>query len=171
MESALISIVSVALVIIASVTMMMNSFSSINSMMDSWMNMEKQAEAIRNTDIEIVPPATYTGGTIDLFIENDGNVNIDSFDQWDIIARLQTGDIRYIDYTSNSTPGSNQWSTDGIYLSDNTSVPEIFDPNILNPGEALKVHINLDPEITPGEYAQLVASTANGVKAQCFISR
>lgn len=169
MESALVSIVSVALIIVASVTMMLSSFSSINSIMDSWKKIEEETDIKRRTDIAAVPPENYSGGIIELLVENEGETNLSNFDEWDIIARYQTGGIYYINYTE-SDPGSNQWTLEGIYLTDNTSTPEIFDTNILNPGESARLNINLAPEIASGETAMIITSTNNGVTSQCLVS-
>jgi hypothetical protein len=171
MESALVSIISVALVIIASVTMMVTSFSSINSVMESWQLMEKEADIIRRTDISARPPDSYNGGIIEVMVSNEGETMLSSFDKWDVIARYQTGGISYVEYTENPVPGGNQWSLEGIYLTDNTSVPEIFDYNVLNPGESARLYINLSPGLDPGDTGLITASTSNGVTSQCMVSR
>lgn len=171
MESALISMVSVALVIVASVTMMMSSFTSITSIMESWQEMEKKAELIRRTEISIRPPENYNGGVVDVYIENEGETNLSLFDKWDVIVRHQTGGVSYIEYTENPVPGPNQWRLEGLFLTDNTSISEIFDYNILNPGESARLNINISPEIEPGEAWLITASTSNGVASQCMVSR
>jgi hypothetical protein len=49
--------------------------------------------------------------------------------------------------------------------------PEVFDPNILDPGEVMIVTINPEREIGTGETARIVISTPNGVTSQCFVTR
>ncbi len=171
MESALISLVSVALVIIATVTMMMSALVSTSTITDSWKQMEQRAEDIRRTEITTVPPENYAGGTIDLMVRNEGQTNLGDFSHWDIIAQYQAGGIYYIDYTDNATPGNNEWTVEGLYLSDNTSLPELFDFNILNPGETAKLYIKLNPEIGAGTNGKITAVTSNGVTSQCLVSR
>lgn len=171
MESALVSMVCVALIIISSVTMMVSSFTSISTIVESWQQMEEEADNIRRTDISSIPAENYTGGIIDLFVSNKGETNLLSFDEWDIIARYQTGGICYIEYTDNITPDLNQWTVEGLYLTDNLTISEIFDHGILNPDETAKLRINLNPEIAVGETALINTSTENGVTSQCLISR
>lgn len=137
----MVSLVSTALVIISAVTMIMSIFSSTNAMADSWKQMEQQASGIRRTEITAIAPVNYAGGLINLTIRNDGQTNLDDFPRWDIIAQRENGNGSYIVYTDSLAPGSNQWAVEGIFLSDNR--PEIFDPNILNPGEQMQVLINL----------------------------
>ncbi|UCC16746.1 MAG: hypothetical protein JSU58_10340 [Dehalococcoidales bacterium] len=171
METALVSMVCVALIIISSVTMMVSSFTSVSTIVESWQQMEEEADNIRRTDISSIPPENYTGGIIDLFVSNEGETNLISFDEWDVIARYQTGGVCYINYTDDPLPGINQWTVADLYLSDNLSISEIFDPDILNPEESIHLKINLDPEITVGEKGLISISTENGVTSQCLISR
>ena len=169
METVILSLVSTALIIITSVTMIMSFFSSSNAMADSWKQMEQQASGIRRTEIAAIASENYTGGLINLTIRNDGQADIADFSRWDIIAQYQDGRGNYIVYTDNLTPVSNQWAVESIVLSDNSS--EIFDPDILNPGEQLNVLINLDPQLIAGETTRITAATPNGVTAQCLLTR
>lgn len=169
METVMVSLVSTALVIITSVTMITSFFSSTNAMADSLKQMEQQANGIRRTEIAAVAPENYAGGAINLTIRNDGQANLDDFPRWDIIAQYQNGGGNYMVYTDSPTPGNNQWTVAGIFLSDNRS--EVFDPNILNPGEQMNVLINLNPQLSEGETARITAATPNGVTAQCLLTR
>lgn len=171
MESALVSVVCVALIIISSVTMMVSSFTSVSTIVESWQQMEKEADNIRRTDISSIPPENYTGGIIDVFVSNEGETNLMSFEEWDVISRFQEGGICYINYTDNPVPDINEWTVEGLYLSDNVSMSEIFDPDILNPEESAHLIINLDPEIAAGGTGLISISTENGVTSQCLISR
>lgn len=171
MESALIALVSIALVIISTMTIMTSSFQSVTTIADSWRQMEQQADSIRRTEIAAGLTGNYTGGNINLMVVNEGQTDLNQFSRWDIIAQYQTGDTNYIAYTENATPGSNQWRVEGIYLSDNTTIAEVFDPNILNPGETIKVIINLDPDIAEGETGRITISTFNGITSQCLVTR
>lgn len=171
METALISLVSVALVIISVVTMTMSSFHSASAVIDSWKQMAQQADSIRRTEIMAVPPGDYGGGAIDLMVRNEGQTNLAQFSHWDVIAQYQIGGTYYIAYTDNITLGSNEWRVEGIYLSDNITITEVFDPNILNPAETMKVVINLDPDIGAGKTGKIIVSTPNGVTSQCLVTR
>ncbi|MEE8413346.1 MAG: hypothetical protein V3R96_02230 [Dehalococcoidales bacterium] len=170
MESLLIALVSVALVIIATVTMTISAFGSAITLTDSWNKMEKRAEDVRRTSIAVTPPDNYAGGNIALLVINDGQTDLSDFTHWDIITENQTGSIWYIDYTPDA-PGNNQWTLEGIYLTSNLSTTEAFDFNILNPGETANLTIKLSPEIGAGKLGKITVSTPNGVTAQCIVSR
>ncbi len=171
MESLLISLISVALVLVATVTMTMSAFSSAITITDSWSAMEQRVEEIRRTSIRVTPPDNYSGGNIDLMVSNDGHTNLGDFAHWDVIAEYQTGSLQYLDYTTDASPGSNQWTLEGIYMSSNTSILEAFDFNILNPWETANLTINLNPEIASGENGRITVSTPNGVTSQCIVIR
>lgn len=169
METAIICLTSIALVIIGTVTIIANCFYSAITVSDSWKEMEQQAGNIRRTEIIAVPPENYGGGDIHLVVRNEGQTKLDDFPHWDVIAQYQDGGIYYITYTLDYPPGSNEWTVEEIYMSDNSS--EVFDPNILNPEEKMKTVINLDPEIGEGKTGRVTVSTPNGVTSQCLVTR
>lgn len=171
METVLISLVSIALVIVGTVTLTLNAFTSAVRVADSVREMETAAADMRRTDIATALPASYTGGPIDLTVSNDGQVDLSSMSDWDIIVQYQTGGAAYLGYSSSYPPASDQWAIEGLYLSDNLSISEVFDNNVLNPGETMKISINLSSEIGPGETGRITVSTPNGVSAQSLVTR
>ncbi|MCX6013838.1 MAG: hypothetical protein NTV30_10670 [Chloroflexi bacterium] len=166
---SIISIVSLAILIIGTVTMLLSSFGAVRSLSDSWKQMEQQSNEMRNTQINAGLPGEYSGGDINLVINNDGKCNLNKFESWDIIATYQDGSTQYIIYTENTSPGNNQWTMEGIYLPDGRG--EVFDPGILNPGEDLHIKINTDPDINEKETCLFTISTSNGVTDSCMVSR
>ena len=169
METALISIVSIALIIVSTVTMTMGLFQSATGLAHSWQQMEQQAGSIRLTEINIVPPQNYNGGLIDLTVLNEGHSNLNDFPGWDVIAQYESGSLSYITYSESYPPGNNEWTVNGIYITGNG--PESFDPGILNPGEEMSMVINLYPEIEKGETARMTVTTPNGVTSTCYVTR
>lgn len=168
METALVSLVSIALVIIGTLTMTMSYLRSASTMADSWRQMEQQVGNILRTEIVATPPVSYSGGVVNLTVANEGQVNLGDFSYWDVIIQYQNGQANYIAYTE-YPPGSNQWAVEGIYQSDN--VTELFDLNLLNPGEEMIMAINLNPEIGEGTTGKITIATPNGVTSQCLVSR
>ncbi len=168
MESILLSFVSLALIIISTVTMTMSSLSSAANLSDSWKAMEAKARILQGTRIVGVPPKHYSGGVIEITIKNEGQVNLGDFKHWDVFVEDRVGGIRYLTYSSSYPPGSNQWAIQGIYISDNT--PEVFDINIFDPGEQLIMGLNPDPATPTGNPIKITVATNNGVTTQCFIT-
>jgi len=118
------------------------------------------------------PNMVHVLGNVTLAVANDGQTDLAEFATWDVIADYQnggTGQLVYLEYTAGNPPGSNQWTVEGIYLSNGNA--EVYDPDILNPGEKLKLVIDLSPDIAPGTTARITVSTPNGVTSQCLLDR
>ena len=93
METILVSLVSLALIIISCMTMAINTLQSTNKIAESWKQMTAQSSDINRTDIVALPPPNYTGGAINLTVENEGQTNLSDFSKWDVIVQYQTGNV------------------------------------------------------------------------------
>jgi len=171
MGTALMTLVFTSMMIIGMVTLSMSALQGATTVTDSLKAMEANDGIIRRTDIAAVPPAHYSGGNIELIIMNEGQTDLSQFSRWDVIAQYpDDGEVRppvYVEYTASNPPGSNQWTFEGLYLLN--SDPEVFNPDILDPWEQMKIVINLDREIDT--YGRITVSTPNGVTSQCSVSR
>ncbi|HEY90209.1 MAG TPA: hypothetical protein G4O07_00070 [Dehalococcoidia bacterium] len=108
------------------------------------------------------------GNSVCLKVINQGEASLTEFAKWDIIIQYENGTATYMIYTTSTTPGSNEWTVAGIYLL--SEDPEVFDPGILDPGEQMKLSLNVDPAISPGETVRITVSTPNGVKSMCLVT-
>ncbi len=169
METIFVSLISLALIIISTVTMAFNTMKSSNELAESWKVMEAQTLAISRTDISSIPPAQYLGGVIDITIANEGQTNLGNFPSWDAIVQYDYGSFNYLTYTESNPPGENQWTVSSINLANGN--PEVFDPNILDPGENMTVSIELNPDLAEGQTGIITISTPNGVKALTYVTR
>ncbi len=169
METILVSAVSVALVVLCTLTLTFNAFQSTNMLADGVKSMETQSTSIRQTEIRVLDLNDYQGGQINLCVKNEGKININDYPRWDVIIQYQTGNAVYLSHTETYPPQLGQWAVNGIFVTEET--PEVFDPSILNPGEMMIVAINSPTEIGIGEMAKIVVSTPNGVTSQCFVTR
>jgi len=104
-----------------------------------------------------------------LRVVNQGKTSLAQFAKWDIVVQYQSGAANYIGYTTSGSPGSNEWTVEGIYLLNNST--EVFDRDILNPEEQMKLLINIDPGIGSGEAIRITISTPHGVTSQCLVMR
>jgi hypothetical protein len=168
METTLVSLVSIALIVISAVTMTVSAFQSANKLADSWKTMEKVSSSAARTEITATAPENYSGGILDLTVINEGQINLSDFPRWDVIILFQSGTSRYLTYADTCPPGDNQWAVKGIYMAD--GLPEVFDRNILNPGEKMIVSASLIPEIGIGEMARATLATPNGITALCYVA-
>jgi len=169
MESILIFFVSLTLIIVSSVTMAMSTVNSTARLSESYKVMQTKTESARRTEIVSLPPQDYSGGTIDLTVKNEGQVNISDFGRWDVIIEEPAGNAAYLTYSASYPPGNNQWAVEGIYVVDDVS--EVFDINILNPGEQAVIGIDPGEMLDPGETIKITLSTSDGVTSQCYVTR
>ncbi|MBN1368568.1 MAG: hypothetical protein JW967_11645 [Dehalococcoidales bacterium] len=168
MENIFVSVISLALIIISTVTMTFSTMKSTSELADSIKQMEAQSSIKSRTDINAIPPEQYLGGIIDIIIVNEGQTNLGSFPDWDAIVQYEDGSGNYLTYTTSYPPGENQWTVEGLYLSNGD--PEIFNPNILDPGEQMTVSIELNPDLGTGESASFSISTPYGVKSRTYVT-
>lgn len=168
METVLVSLVSLALIIVSFVSMEINTLQSTNKIASSLKQMEAQSSELVRTNIAAVPPAAYSGGALDLTVRNDGQTNLADFTQWDVIVQYQDGDFSYLAYTPTGPVDPGQWTVQGIYAANGS--PETFDPGVLDPGEQMTLSINLDRNLGPGESCEITVSTPNGIKSQTQVT-
>jgi hypothetical protein len=169
MESVLVFLVSIALVIVSAVTMTMSTIQSTAKLSSTWKALEQRSSTIQRTSIVALSPENYHGGTIDIVVKNEGQVNINDFSHWDLIAEEQDGSSHYLTFTSNYPPASNQWAIKGIYVAEN--VPEAFDINIFNPGEQVVAGVNPSGIIDAGNTIKITMATAEGITSQCYVTQ
>jgi len=169
MESILISIVSLALIVFSTVTMTFSTLQAANRLSDAWKVMVTQSRSMARTEISSTPPGAYSGGPVYLSIENRGQVNLADFPRWDFIVQYRSGESLYLTYSPAYPPAAGQWALEGIYITGGR--PEVFDPDILNPGELMAVALNVSPEIALDETVRIIAGTPNGVTAQRYLTR
>jgi hypothetical protein len=170
METALVSLVCVAILLIGTVTTVFTSLKAATAVSDSLKSMEEEASSIRRTDI-VASVASY-GTPVVMWIANNGQTDLSDFNSWDIIAEYEqsgTHNVTYLTRASGGTPGDNEWALEGIYLP--SSSAEVYDLNILNPGEQAKILIALSPALNTGTTVRLTISAENGVTSQCQLTR
>ena len=134
-----------------------SSFTSIDTMCDSWKEQEAQMTDRSHTSITAVSSNTTADGSqVKITVRNGGNTSMANFDCWDVIVRYGEGDVQWLPY-SPAAPG---WTVSSF---SHEGGPEVFDPNILNPGEEMTVLLQLSPPVGQ-DYTNLATmATPNGV--------
>lgn len=167
MDTILVAIVVMVLIIMSGLIITVSIFQSANNLADSWKDMEAQSDSIKETAISAV--GNYSGGLIDIEVENEGSTNLYDYNNWDIIIQYQSGSASHLSYASTYPPASGGWAIEGIFMTG--GAPEVFDPDILNPEEFMAISANPETEMGIGETVRVVVSTPNGVTSQCFVTR
>jgi hypothetical protein len=104
--------------------------------------------------------------SINLTLENDGNIKLWNYEKFTLIATYDSDDgdnservTEVLSYAgATGSPGAGQWGISGF-------VQDGIDPQILNPDESITIVCSLDsPMFITGSFAVVVA-TDNGVSA------
>lgn len=167
MDTIVVAIIVLVLIIMSALTMMVVVFQSANDLADSWQNMEAQSISISETKISA--SGNYSGGLIDIAVQNEGSTNLYDYPGWDVIIQYQSGNSSRSSYSVSHPPSPGEWAIEGIYMTG--GLTEVFDPNILNPGEEMILSISPGMVIGDGETSRIVISTPNGATSQCFVTK
>ena len=161
MENLFITIVCIALILLATVSYATSSLSSADMISNSFKNAVERARVISRTDIRAENATTTANGSeVEVTLSNDGNTALRNFSRWDVIVRYQNGATAWIPYSASATPG---WSDQGTFLNGSA---DIFEPGILNPAETLKIKMRLSPAVAKSTTNLAIISTDSGVKTQ-----
>jgi archaellum component FlaF (FlaF/FlaG flagellin family) len=161
MENLFITIVCIALILLATVSYATSSLSSADMISNSFKKTVERAREIGRTDISATGAITSTGGSaVVVTLRNDGNTSLRNFSRWDVIVKYQNGATAWIPYAASAVPG---WSDNGTFLNGS---PDVFEPGIFNPAETLKINVRLSPAVADNTTNLAVISTDSGVNTQ-----
>ena len=165
METAIVSITLIALIIVGGMTMSQGFLSSVDSTMVGVEELSVREGEIMRTEISTINATQTASNSLDLSLRNSGQVKLSSFSKWDVIVKYyKSGSyhVTWLPYIDGS-PGNNEWTVSGIYLSSENLTAEIFEPEILNPGEEMIIQAKLSPGIQKGTTCDVIVSTPNGI--------
>lgn len=160
MENLFVTIVCIALILLATVSYATSSLGAADLVSNSFKAMAERASQIGRTDISATGATTVDGSAVDVMLANSGNTSLRNFSRWDVFVRYQDGTTARIPYRVSPAPG---WSDNGTFLDEG---PDLFEPGILNPGETLRISVRLSPAVADNTTNLVVVSTDKGVKAQ-----
>jgi len=168
MESAIMSLISMAIILVGTLVMAQGTLDSVDATSASWQQAEKRMGEVRRTDVDSVSVVLQPGNTVlDITLGNQGEVALNDFPRWDVVVQYRGADDNYyikrLPHTSADPPGDNQWTVTGIFLDAQASNPEIFEPGILNPEEEAVLQIKLNPVVKSGSTNRVNVTTPNGV--------
>ena len=161
MEHAIPALVLAAIIVVSGVILAGVTNSSVDSVGQSWRDMEALSEERIGTDLTVVS-TDVTGGGADLTVvlSNEGRTAIQEPALMDLIINYaDTGDERHVlwlPHTDSNPPGDNQWTVDSIS-------GDYRNHGIFDGGEQMTVKIHLNPATKDGPERWLVLATDAGV--------
>ncbi|HSW58614.1 MAG TPA: hypothetical protein VLH15_09440 [Dehalococcoidales bacterium] len=166
METAFVTIICVALMVIGGMTMSQGFLSSVDSTTKNIRVLSQRDQEIMRTNILIQSAHQTAPDRLMLKVKNIGQTKLAGFQKWDVIVHSQDASsqifVTWLPYDS-AGPGINSWNIQGIYLDSEGLVPEVFEPGILNPDEEMVFLCILDPQVGPNTVNLVSVSTPNGV--------
>ena len=171
METAIVSIICIALVVFGGMTMSQGFITSVDASTTSLEEIGQQDETIMRTELTPVSTSQPVGNTLEAILQNTGQTQIVDFNMWDIIVQYYdstgTYHVEWLPYTEEAL-GDNEWEVVWLRLD---GVDEIFEPNVLNPEEQIMIRLQLNPSVGAGTTNMLVVATPGGITASTYFSR
>ena len=164
METAFVSMICVALMVIGGMTMARGFLSSVDDTSVNMQEVSQRNEEIMRTNISAKAIVQPSADTLEVHIGNIGQTKLTDFPKWDVIVHhMDDNDTHYVTWLPYKTaaPGSNEWTVEGIYTA--SGQPEVFDPGILNPDEVMVIEAKIDPGIKSESENLVVITAPNGV--------
>lgn len=174
MENAVIALISIAIILGGTLTLMLSVVPSIDMFSTSWKEMTQRAGDMTRTQISTDNcTVSGEGNQVEVTVRNEGGVSLADFDSWDVIVKYYTDNTTYrvawLPYDSSDPPADNKWTgEDRIYFDGSA---ETVEPHILNPGEDMRILMQLSPVVAEHTTNWVTISTPNGVAGQVIFQR
>ena len=170
METAIVSLICIALVVFGGMTMSQGFITSVDTSTTGLEEIGQRDETIMRTELSPVSASMPAANTLEVTLENSGQTKIADFSKWDVIVQYYYGTgnyySRWLPYT-NGALGDNEWEVEWIRLN---GAAEVFEPNVLNPEEQLKIRAQLNPSVRAGTTNMVVVATPNGIPVSTYFS-
>jgi len=170
METIIVSIICIALVVFGGMAMSQGFMTSVDASATGLGEIGQRDEAMIRTDLSAVSASLPSNNTLELILENTGQVKLANFEKWDIIVQYydSTGNYytEWLPYTE-TTLGNNEWELAWIHLDGET---EVFEPNVLNPKEQIMIRAQLSPAVGSNSTNMVVVATPSGITASAQFS-
>jgi len=170
METAIVSIICLALIIFGGMTMSQGFITSVDTSTTGLEEISQRDESIIRTELTPITTDMPAADTLELTLENTGQTKLSDFEKWDIIVQYYDGTgtyhVQWLPYTEN-TLGDNEWEVVWIQLNGNN---EVFEPDVLNPEEEIMVRAQLNPSVGANTTNMVITATPSGVTASTYFS-
>jgi len=174
METAIVSIICIALIVVGGMTMSQSFLSSVDSTTLELEEVSERGEEILRTDLSALTTSLPSASILEVSLGNSGQTKLSDFGKWDVIVQYyddgSSYHVRWLPYTD-ETPGDNEWTVKGIYLDAGSQTPEVFESGIMNPGEEMIIEAKLSPSVGVETTNLVITSTPNGIPASITFSQ
>ena len=170
METAIVSIICIALIAFGGMTMSRGFMTSVDTSTTGLDNVGQRNETIMRTEIIPLNTSLPSNNTLEITVENSGQTRLADFDKWDVIVQYYDSagiyHITWLPFTK-ETLGDNEWQEAWIRIN---GVQEVYEPNVLNPKEQMLIRAQLNPPVGAGTTNMAVVATPSGITASTYFS-
>jgi hypothetical protein len=170
METLIVSLICIALIVFGGMTMSQGFMTSVDASTAGLEEIGNRDETIIRTELTPINTSQPSANTVEIIIENSGQTKLADFDKWDVIFHYYddggTYQVVWLPFTEGSL-GDNEWEVAWIRLNGQA---EVFEPNVLNPGEQMMIRGQLNPPVGTGTTNMAVVATPSGVTASIYFS-
>jgi hypothetical protein len=177
MDSVIGALVVIFVMIFAILTLSGTAIGSQDMLQVAIRDMEvRLGEQARTSLIPIEARTSNAGTIVHMMFMNTGSTRLTHFEDWDMIVQYvdtQIPNVYHVQwhpYTP-SSPSIGEWAVEGIYADSEAIIAEAYDPEILNPGEVIKVAVYLANPIQSGTQVQALLAPPNGQSASTIFVR
>jgi|FLYL01.1.fsa_nt_gi archaellum component FlaF (FlaF/FlaG flagellin family) len=161
MEQSIPALVVAAVMIVAGVLIASVTNNSVETVNESWREMERIAESRLGTDLTVLSTSVAPDGTqVTAVVRNEGRTQLYDFEHMDLIVNYDGADLQrhnvWLPYSEEVPQPANTWTVSAI-------AGDFHNPGILDTGEEMTLTILLDPATVAGSDRWLVLATDTGV--------
>ena len=171
METALVSLICIALIVFGGMTMSQGFMTSVDTSTTGLEDVREWGESVLRTELSSVSSNLTAVNTLEVVLQNTGQVKLADFDKWDFIVQYydDTG-VYYSEWLpfTNGTLGDNEWEVSEIQLDGGT---EVYEPNVLNQGESILLTAQLNPAVGANTTNMVVVATPDGITASTYFTQ
>jgi hypothetical protein len=170
METIIISIICIALVVFGGMAMSQGFMTSVDASATGLGEIGQRDETIIRTQLSSVSASLPAANTLEVILDNTGQVKLANYDKWDVIVQYYDGagdyHTEWLPYTE-AALGDNEWELVWIRLD---GAAEVFEPNVLNPKEQMMIRAQLAPQVGNNTTNMVVVATPSGITASAYFS-
>ena len=178
MSNVVTAALAIALIMGAVMILTWSSLSSADQVSLAWEAKVQRSMQRDRSDLTLISAdLVATSTNIDVSIRNSGQTALRDFSHWDVIIQYYATssnsglNIDWLPYTTTSPPSAGKWTVNGLFLNAGTLKAEVYEPNVLNPGEEMILRINITPLIPTSTDNLITIGEPNGVTVAAPFSR
>ena len=178
MANVILSLFAVALIMGTVVVLGAASLSSANQVIPAWNGQaERNGRQSRSELTLVTADILGTSTYVDVSMQNTGQTAFRDFPRWDVMIEYyattsnQGFNISWVPNTTTTPPANGKWAVTGLYMDTAATKSEVYDPNVVNPGEVLVLRLNVTPAIPTSTNNRITVGTPNGVTLAAPFSR